>query len=224
MSHEDTPCPIGQAITRWTRRKEARPGEILDASLDLFAEKGFSATRMDDIAKRAGVTAGTLYRYFPNKEDIFKALVNDAFAPVLHKAIAEFSTFAGPAPETLRQILSRWWDAIGATRYSAIAKLLFSEGGNFPAVTELHRAAVIDPGEALIARALAYGIERGEFKPVDIPITVKVVIAPILMAMLWKHTPAACCNFEHISLDDYVHHAIDTLINGLLPRPEGDLQ
>ena len=66
------------ARPRWERRKEARPAELLAAALELFVEKGYAGTRLDDVAQRAGVSKGTLYLYFENKEDLFKAVVRES--------------------------------------------------------------------------------------------------------------------------------------------------
>src|SRR3954462_9440261 len=72
-----------EPTARWRRRKEARPGEILDAALDCFAERGFAATRLEDVAARAGVTKGTAYLYYASKEDLFKAVVRGYLVPVI---------------------------------------------------------------------------------------------------------------------------------------------
>src|ERR1700743_2140272 len=91
---------------RWSRRKQARPGEILDAALKVFAEKGFAAARMDDIARRAGVTKGTIYLYFPGKEDVFKQLVREAVGGTLATVTADVATFEGSAKFLLRMVLT----------------------------------------------------------------------------------------------------------------------
>ena len=76
------------------RRKEARPSELLEAALELFVEKGFAATRLEDVASRAGVSKGTLYLYFENKDALFKAVVQEGIIPV----IAENEAIAAEPP------------------------------------------------------------------------------------------------------------------------------
>ena len=89
---------VAAPAQRWHRRKEARPGEILGAALACFAERGFAATRLDDVAQRAGITKGTLYLYFPNKEELFKAVVTQALVPNLERGEALLSEPGEPQP------------------------------------------------------------------------------------------------------------------------------
>ena len=90
---------------RWQRRKDARPREILDAALALFAEKGFAATRMDDIASRAGVTKGTIYLYFDSKEEVFKSLVRESIGTTLSSVVENAGAFEGSARALLELVL-----------------------------------------------------------------------------------------------------------------------
>src|SRR5262245_8349076 len=117
--------------TRWKRRKEARPAEILAAALDCFAEKGFAATRMDDVAARAGVTKGTLYLYFESKEELFKALVRSQLLPNLERLEAAAS-MPGSATALLEGLLAIWAGHVYPSAVSVIPKLIISEAGNFP--------------------------------------------------------------------------------------------
>src|SRR2546430_11962234 len=91
---------------RWRRRKDDRPAEILSAALDCFAERGFAATRLDDIAARAGVSKGTLYLYFPGKEELFKALVREELLPNVERLEAA-AAGPRPAPDLAAPLLSR---------------------------------------------------------------------------------------------------------------------
>src|SRR5450631_587293 len=93
--------------TRWRRRKDARPGEIVAASLACFAERGFAATRLEDVARRAGVTKGTLYLYFPNKEELFKAVVRQAVVANIAFGEALVDQSAEPASVVLQQLIAR---------------------------------------------------------------------------------------------------------------------
>src|SRR4051794_35863816 len=122
---------------KWARRKEARPAEILDAALACFAERGFAATRLDDVAKRAGVTKGTLYLYFPNKEELFKEVVRQAIIANIARGEALVAESSAPAPVLLEQVLRQWALAI-PTPASAIPKLVIAESGNFPDITRFY--------------------------------------------------------------------------------------
>ena len=208
---------------RWRRRKEARPGEILDAALACFAEHGFAATRLEDVAHRAGVTKGTLYLYFPNKEELFKAVVAQALVPNLERGEALLSEAAEPrsAAALLAEVM-RGWAELASSPAGAIPKIVVSEAGNFPDLARFYREQVVDRGMALLRRVLQLGIARGEFRALDLDDTVRCVVAPLLMAMLWRHSlgrhelagfdPDALCQ-THLQL----------LLNGLrVCRPVGD--
>jgi AcrR family transcriptional regulator len=208
---------------RWRRRKEARPGEILDAALACFAEHGFAATRLDDVAHRAGVTKGTLYLYFPNKEELFKAVVAQALVPNLERGEALLSAAAEPqSAAALLAEMIRGWAELASSPAGAIPKIVVSEAGNFPDLARFYREQVVDRGMALLRRVLQFGIARGEFRALDLDDTVRCVVAPLLMAMLWRHSlgrhelagfdPDALCQ-THLQL----------LLNGLrVCRPVGD--
>lgn len=216
----DPACPLGEAVNRWTRRKHARPGEILDAALDCFVARGFAASKMEDIARAAGVTAGTLYRYFANKEEILKAVIRETFAPTLQEGELLIEHYQGSASELLSTVLALWWRQHGATRLSGIPKLMIAEGNNFPELARFHHEVVIAPGERLIGRALQYGMDRGEFRRMPVEMAVRVVIAPIVMAMLWQHAPA--CVSGDFDIARYLEEAGLTLKYGICTKQEQD--
>src|SRR5688572_13882938 len=140
------------------RRKEARPGELLDAALDLFVEKGFAATRAEEVAARAGVSKGTLFLYFPSKEELFKAVVRENISGRFQEWNQEFATFEGSTPDMVRYCMKVWWERIGATRASGITKLIISEARNFPEIAAFYQQEVIRPANELIRRILQRGI------------------------------------------------------------------
>src|SRR5580700_10894247 len=117
--------------TRWRRRKDARPGEIVAASLACFAERGFAATRLEDVARRAGVTKGTLYLYFPNKEELFEAVVRQALVPNIERGEALLDEAGEPAALLLERLM-RSWAELALSPAGAIPKIIISEAGNFP--------------------------------------------------------------------------------------------
>jgi AcrR family transcriptional regulator len=172
---------------RWRRRKDARPGEILTAALDCFAERGFAATRLDDVAQRAGVTKGTLYLYFDSKEDLFKAVVRQALVPNIARLEAMVGNATEPASLILERLLKSFPEIISSP-VSAIPKLVLSEAGNFPDLARFYLDEVVHRGMALVRRILHSGIDRGEFREIDVDSTVICVIAPFIFAMLWRHS------------------------------------
>lgn len=173
---------------RWRRRKDARPGEIRLAALECFGERGFAATRLDDVAERAGVTKGTLYLYFQNKEDLFKAVVSEELVPNIVRIQAQVADKDLPAPEALAQLMRFWVRTLTTTRLSVMPKLVISEVGNFPELAQFYIHEVIDRGFALIGSILRRGIEQGDFREVNVEETTVCVIAPAIVSMLWRHT------------------------------------
>src|SRR3954469_7125025 len=187
---------IGQRVedaqVKRERRKEARPGELLDAALDLFVEKGFAATRAEEVAARAGVSKGTLFLYFPSKEELFKAVVRENISGRFSEWNDEFKTFEGTTADMVRYCFKVWWERIGATRASGITKLIIGEARNFPDIAAFYHQEVIAPGTKLVRRILERGVARGEFRAIDVDYTVFSIIAPMVYLTMMKHSLGAC--------------------------------
>ena len=149
--------------TRWRRRKEARPDEILAAALASFAERGFAATRLEDVAARAGISKGTLYLYFKSKEELFEAVVRARLLPNLERVEALAATFEGPSRLLLERLLLTIAGVVGS-QVGGIPKLVIAEAGNFPELARFYLDAVVRRGLRLIGTILRRGIERGEFR------------------------------------------------------------
>lgn len=199
---------------RWERRKDARPQELLDAALDFFVERGYAATRLDDVASRAGVSKGTLYLYFENKEELFKAVVRANLVSALAEAEDYVAQYTGSSSELLRGFILRWWERVGETKLSGISKLMMAESGNFPDVASFYHEEVIQRSHALIISMLERGITRGEFRPIDTANANLVIVAPVVMLMMWKHS-FQTCRPEPISAPAYLDCFLDLLLNGL---------
>jgi AcrR family transcriptional regulator len=207
-------CPFKEK-PRWARRKEARPQELLEAALDLFVERGYAATRLDDVARQAGVSKGTLYLYFTNKEELFKAVVRENLFPVLTEGEEIIGQYQGSSAELFREFILKWWEKIGDTKLSGITKLMMAESGNFPEVTQFYHNEVIVRSNAIIIQMLERGVARGEFRRVDTALATRVICAPIIMLMMWKHT-FGVCQTEPVSPQQYLDCFIDLLLRGLL--------
>ena len=193
MSSVKLACPIKKAlIAKRERRKEARPGELLDAALDLFVEKGFAATRAEEVAARAGVSKGTLFLYFQSKEDLFKAVVRQNISGHFKEWNETFENFKGSSLEMVSLCMHEWWRRVGATKASGIEKLMLSEAGNFPDIAAFYHQEVVEPSQSLIRRILQRGIDRGEFKKMDLDYAVFSIISPMVFLMLAKHSAVTC--------------------------------
>jgi AcrR family transcriptional regulator len=215
-----TSLPPEEPPHKRTRRKDARPGELLAAALDLFVEKGFAATRVEEVAQRAGVSKGTLFLYFPSKVELFKAVVRENIAGRFTEWNSEFESFDGNTADMVRYCMHQWWERIGATKASGITKLVMSEAGQFPEIAEFYRQEVIEPGNALIRRILQRGVARGEFRPMNLDYAIYSIIAPMIFIIMWKHAMVPCCPHGAAGMPDiepgaFIASQAEILINGL---------
>jgi len=205
-------CPLKP---KWERRKQARPQELLAAALDLFVERGFAATRLDDVAKAAGVSKGTLYLYFSSKEELFKAVVRESVIPSIGRAEGMIDQFNGRTEDLFRQVATSWWQEIGMTKLSGLPKLMMAEVGNFPDLASFYQEEVVNRGEKLMASILARGMAQGEIRPLDLEIDTRLMTAPMLMMMMWKHSSGICQVEEH-KLPTYLEHYIEMVLHSIL--------
>jgi AcrR family transcriptional regulator len=205
--------PLAAPVRR--RRKEARPREILRAALEVFTEKGFAAARLDDVAERAGVGKGTLYLYFPSKEELLKAVVREALIPNIARAERVAAQHAGSSADLLRLIFELAARRVSRSRLSAIPKLVLAEASNFPDLARFYLDEVIHRGFALLGGIVRRGIERGEFRAVDVQHTARLLIAPLLFLALWRHSFA---RLEPVPLDAvaFCRSHVDLMLHGLL--------
>jgi AcrR family transcriptional regulator len=214
-------CPINAALTvKRERRKEARPGELLDAALDLFVEKGFAATRAEEIAARAGVSKGTLFLYFQSKEELFKAVIRENLSGRFKQWVEEFETFEGSTAEMVAFCMNVWWEQVGNTKASGITKLMMSEATNFPELAAFYQQEVLLPGQALIRRILQRGIDRKEFKPMDLDYAVFSLIAPMNYLIISKYSVGICMPHD-IALNPkkYIDSQVSMILYGMCVYP-----
>ena len=177
---------------RRERRKQERPGELLQAALQLFVEKGFAATRVEEVALRAGVSKGTLFLYYDSKEDLFKAVIQAHLSEHFSAWDQEYELFEGSTPDLLRYGIQSWWERIGSTLAGGLTKLVLSESRNFPEVAAYYREQVMRPGQALMQRILQRGIDRGEFQALDVQAASLSLISAMVFLMMWRHSMAGC--------------------------------
>jgi AcrR family transcriptional regulator len=196
------------------RRKEARPAELTAAALDLFVEKGYAATRLDDVAARAGVSKGTLYLYFDSKEALFKAVVREGLLPALAEGEMLVAGYVGSSAQLLREVSTGMWQLIGAQRIGGIPKLIFAEAHNFPEIARFYHEEVILRGTALIRSVIERGLACGEFRPVDLDAVVHIVMAPLLMRMIWRHSLDVCAAAK-VPDPAYFNEYFELMLRGL---------
>ncbi len=201
------------------RRKDARPGELLGAALDLFVEKGYAATRVEEVASRAGVSKGTLFLYFPSKQDLFKAVVRENIAGRFAEWDKELESYEGTSQELVHYCFETWWERVGSTKASGLGKLMLSEANNFPEIAEFYRQEVVEPGHRLIRRVLQRGMDRGELRPLNLDQAVYLVLAPLMFLMFSQSTPSLCIlDATQFSPQAYLRMQADNVLQGLCVR------
>ncbi|WP_337998124.1 TetR/AcrR family transcriptional regulator [Oleispirillum naphthae] len=174
-------------MPRWTQRPEDRPGEIIAAALALFAEKGFAATRVEEIAARAGLSKAGVYLYFPTKAEIFKATVRETILTTVSRLEAMAQAFDGSSEELLRRVITEMARMVGGSAAGAIPRIVLSEAGNFPDIAEFYVKEVVSRGLTVVSGIIARGQARGEFAADLGPLTPFIAIAPILTLSMWNH-------------------------------------
>jgi AcrR family transcriptional regulator len=206
---------------RWTRRKEARPAELMAAALDLFVERGFASTRLDEVAARAGVSKGTLYLYFTSKEELFKAVIRSGIVPLIERGERLLEEHRGSSSEVLREIVFSWWASVGTSKLGGIPKLMFSECRNFPEIGRFYYDEVISRGHLLVQTVLERGMKNGEFRRMDANYAMRVILAPLVFLLLWRHS-FDFCESKRIDPEKYLDQHLDMVINGLMPGGHKD--
>lgn len=199
---------------RWRRRKEARPGEIIDAALELFVEKGFTATKLTEVAARAGVSKGTVYLYFDNKEALFQDMIKETLLPHLEQAELRVDKHQGPTTDLMHGLCAHWRETIRDSRIGSIPKLVIAEAGNFPEIARFYVEHVVKRGTALVERILQRGVDKGEFREMDTYHISRAVLAPMIFAAIYEHSlqPFDDGPYDH---DKYLDAHLDMILDGL---------
>ncbi len=174
------------------RRKQTRPQELLDAALTLFVEKGFAATRAEEVARAAGVSKGTLYLYYPSKEELFKAVVRQNISNLIAEGQALVGSFEGSSSELLGALMARWWERVGSTPAAGIHKVVLAEVRNFPELAQFYTDEVMIPADRLFCSAVERGIAGGEFRALPVHEVAHALIAPMIFMALHQHSFGAC--------------------------------
>lgn len=200
---------------RWRRRKEARPAEILAAALEIFGERGYEATRLVDVARRAGCTKGTIFLYYENKIELFKAAVREVMLPLVLETERLVEAHRGSSRELVEQLLRLRWDHMMRNRLSGLVKLMLAETRTYPELARFYNDEFIERNQALLRKVLENGIDRGEFRPMDVIQAARFLVAPMMFATVWRHA------FEHAvgapgTLEEYFETALGIMLAGLV--------
>ncbi|MDO5103184.1 MAG: TetR/AcrR family transcriptional regulator [Lautropia sp.] len=208
---EHTPSPSSTRCKRpraWARRKEHRPGELLDAALEVFVARGYAAARLDDVAAKAGVSKGTLYLYYACKEELFKAVVRVNILPVIEQFRTRVEQATGSSEELLVDILHCWWSCFSKPKTAGILKLVMSEASNFPEVARFFHEEVATTGHEVVCQIIRRGIERQEFRPTpNLNVATHLVLSPLLLRLIWMQSVGACVPEDaQLKMPDFIQH------------------
>lgn len=173
---------------KFQRRKDDRPGEIALAALAVFSEKGFAAAKLDEIARRAGVSKGALYLYYETKEDIFHAVVKTAVAPDIDLVRGRLEAFPGPFGGLLEIFLPTIANIMSVSPVASIGKMVISEGRNFPELARYWHDELVEPMIGLMSGLIERAQARGEVRDGDPKMFAIQIVSPFLMALLWRET------------------------------------
>ena len=209
--------PTERHLRSWQRRKQARPGEILEAALAVFAEKGFAAARMEDIAVRAGVTKGTIYLYFPSKEEVFKSLAREHVGQSLSLATEMAEKYEGSAFDFLKFFYARFFEFVLQSDVAVLPKIIIGESGNFPELARFWREEVIEKATDMLSGIIAKAIARGEIRDLPVEHIAKLAVAPVLMCLVW-HTTFEKTDDRVFNYTEYLATHCDVFFKGLAPQ------
>jgi AcrR family transcriptional regulator len=198
------------------RRKAARPAELLEAAIEIFAEKGFAATRLEEVARRAGVSKGTAYLYFPTKEALFKAAIREVVVTRLVMGEREVEEWQGSSAALLRRMLEQWGQLI-RSRQGGLIKLIVAEARNFPDLAAWYQAEIGERGHRLLMAVLERGIAAGEFRRGDVEAMAQVVACPLAFRAIWSNS-VGC--YEKLPLSDerFYDSYLTLMLAGLRPE------
>jgi AcrR family transcriptional regulator len=195
------------------RRKDARPSELIEAGLQEFAARGFAGTRLEDVARRAGVVKGTIYRYFDDKEALFVAAVRSKLPAFIDPIDGLIDSFQGTTRELLLRVLTVMYAELVDSDIRILMRIVLSEGTQFPELSELYYRESIARVRPFLDKLVARGVARGEVRVDHARLLPMIIAAPALMASIWKMT---FDKFEPIDTQDFFDAHTELLFRGLL--------
>lgn len=205
---------------KWRRKPERRPDDILDGALIEFRRRGFTGARIEDIAKHAGLSKGTVYLYFDSKEDMLKELVRRSVMPiaVALKNIADHicdQCEEEPAADLIRRMMMIVAENLTDSKISSIPLLIIGEAGNFPELAAFYRKEVIEVTMEALGIVMKRGMETGEFKNIDVSYAIRSLMSVVIMQVLWNGVFAVKSDAE-IPIKELMNSHLDIYLNGIM--------
>lgn len=199
---------------KFSRRAEARPDELLDAAMTVFAQKGFAGTKMDDIARVAGVSKGTVYLYFPSKDALMEGIIMRAVAPIAEGALPQLASFEGDPRIPITMLLKMIAGLLSNPENLSVPRLVLREGMNIPAIAEIYRRDVLDLAIPALTGLVARGVASGRLRAIDPELTVRTIVGPIIAHVMLSEVFGIHPE-GGMALDRLIDNHLDILFGGI---------
>jgi AcrR family transcriptional regulator len=199
------PASPKPAASRAERAAERR-GAIIEAAMDEFIARGFAATRLDDIARRAGVAKGTIYLHFKDKESMFEELIRTAIVPLVTRLWGTPPQPGASVRDMVEGFAKTFIEEVATTRRGDLVRLIVAEGPRFPEVADFYYREVVSRGLAGMRALIELGIARGEIQHKNLARFPQIMVAPALIAVIWqslfsRHAPLDALEMFRVHLD-----------------------
>jgi AcrR family transcriptional regulator len=196
----DTELPsTDDGAPRWQRRPEERPTEILEAALLVFGERGYAGTRLEDVARQAGVSKGTVYLYFDSKDTLFREVVRSKVGAAITLLRETVRQHTGSSESLLRAIMDLLWRGMQNEEKARLSRLVHSEMANFPELARFYFEEVVIPARELVSAIISRGIEAGEFGPVNPDLIGRTICVTLVQ---WANNQRFLNQFDSVHFSD----------------------
>jgi len=199
---------------KFRRRAEARPDEVLDAALAVFLQKGFAASRVEDVARHAGISKGLVYLYFSSKEALLEGIVRRALVPIADHALHDLAAFDGDPRIAITRIMTLLGAQLADPARLAVPKLILGEVTRFPELATMYRREVIDKVRPALEALLARGVASGHLRPIDPEMAIRSVIGPLLAHVVLSELFGVRPD-EGLALERLIKSHLDILFHGI---------
>jgi AcrR family transcriptional regulator len=207
---------------KWRRTPEERPHQIVAAAFEVFGARGLAGARLEDIAKRAGVSKGTIYLYFPNKEALFKEMIAQTIVAHLERTERDLEDDRRTsATAQIRDYMRGWWALMRSPDYQTVHRLVIGELHRFPELVEYWTEVVVRK-QQLVNRLMRSGIESGEFRPIDPSVAGRVMASMFASHALWLNAPTCRSDLAELSDQQVFDQLMDFFFHGVAPSPRKD--
>ncbi len=206
---------VTSETAKFRRLPEERPGQILDAALKVFSDQGIAAAKLEEIAALAGVSKGTIYLYFPSKDELFREVVRQKIVPFL--VLADAGEAAGSASDALRAYLEHHWRYMDREDAEGWVRLALLELHKFPDLMQFYRAEVIDRSNAVLVGIIQRGVDAGEFRPTDAAASVMMIKGILLTHVIWCGTHSTNPAMRAKPRARSLHDITDFILHALRP-------